>query len=108
MRNTTSCKYSLPYCQILVLKLVSDSYPAGLGALLVKDIPADPDAYRKWLEQKRREYTEIEESMSATFLPSPQMMGNIRVSHAHQRTSNFPPTLHQAMTCEYEPSVEAL
>jgi hypothetical protein len=54
MRNTTSCKYSLPYCQILVLKLVSDSYPAGLGALLVKDIPADPDAYWKWLEQKRR------------------------------------------------------
>jgi hypothetical protein len=68
MRNTTSCKYSLPYCQILVLKLVSDSYPAGLGALLVKDIPADPDAYWKWLEQKRREYTEIEESMERNIL----------------------------------------
>ncbi|KAF2110453.1 hypothetical protein BDV96DRAFT_584025 [Lophiotrema nucula] len=38
-----------------------DSYPSGLGKTLLSMIPKDPEEYKKWLEQKRAEYSEIEQ-----------------------------------------------
>jgi hypothetical protein len=52
--------------------LYSFSYPSVLGITLVKAIPAHPDRYYKWLEQKRAEYTAIEQQSEKTiFTVSP-------------------------------------
>ena len=47
-----------------------DSYPSGLGKVLVSTIPTDPEEFRQWLENKRIEYTELERRVFTVSLPS--------------------------------------
>jgi hypothetical protein len=54
-----------------------DSYPSGLGQTLVAMIPSDPAGYRKWLEQKRAEYSAAEARLEdVIFTVSPAQAWN--------------------------------
>ncbi|OTA90719.1 hypothetical protein M434DRAFT_397809 [Hypoxylon sp. CO27-5] len=47
-----------------------DSYPSGLGKILVSMIPSDPDKYKEWLAKQRSTYSEISEKLEHVFMVS--------------------------------------
>ncbi|OTA52026.1 hypothetical protein K449DRAFT_470717 [Hypoxylon sp. EC38] len=51
-----------------------DSYPSGLGQILVSMIPSDTDKYKEWLAKQRSIYSEISEKLKHVFTVSPSTL----------------------------------
>ncbi|KAH7119942.1 hypothetical protein B0J11DRAFT_72602 [Dendryphion nanum] len=50
-----------------------DSQPTALGVMLVSMIPSEPENFRRWLEERRVEYSELEQKLFTVSLPRAQV-----------------------------------